>query len=249
MSSAIKRNLHRGFFIWGLLSLIFVSGFMAPAESKETLEMSQVNESYKNASLIAGNWIVGVHMNAVASEPNPTLYSRIPQEWKNGSVCARSTDISGRYTALIEYKIGDKWGGGLAELEYSNDYKAIVSKLNENNSGVAIHRGSCSAISEQFVPAFWNAKEFPIVSETGNVQLIVNLNAQRSQQVFARGTFGQTAYAANCTPIASGGIAFNFQCLLDVPKGLAGELKFEVWQVRSGIVGKPRSAMIILGAS
>lgn len=249
MSSTMRKQMCWGTIFWFLSALIFISVPTAQAEPKATLEISQVNESYKNASLIAGNWIVGVHMNAVASELNPTLYSRIPQEWKNGSVCARSTDISGRYTALIEYEVGAEWEGGLAELDYSKDYETIVSKLNEDNSGVAIHRGGCSAISEQFVPAFWNAEESPIVSETGNVRLIVNLNARRSQQVFARGTFDQTAYTASCTPISSGGIAFNFQCLLDVPKDLAGGLKFEVWQVRSGIVSKPRSAMIMLGAS
>lgn len=249
MSSIIKAQFCRASFVLSLLAFMFVSISMAHAEPKATLEISQVKESYKNASLISGNWIVGVHMNAVASELNPTLYSRIPQEWRNGTVCARSTDISGRYTALTEYQLGGEWGGGLAELSYSKAYETIVSKLNENNSGVAIHRGGCGAISEQFVPAFWNAEESPIVSETGNVRLIINLNARRSQQVFARGTFGRTAYTAICSPIATGGIAFNFQCILEVPQDLAGGLKFEVWQVRSGIVSKPRSAMILLGAS
>lgn len=249
MSSTIRIYFCRGSIVVGLLALMFVSISMVHAEPKATLEISHVNESYKNASLISGNWIVGVHMNAVVSKLNPTLYSRIPQEWRNGSVCARSTDISGRYTALTEYQLGPEWSGGLAELSYSKAYKAIVSELNENNSGVAIHRGGCGVISEQFVPAFWNVEQSPIVSKTGDVQLIINLNAQRSQRVFARGTFGQTAYTATCSPIASGGIAFNFQCLLEVPQDLAGGLKFEVWQVRSGIVRKPRSAMILLGAS
>lgn len=249
MSSANKRHLYSRSLLWGALTFFAVAVTVVQAEPKVTLEISQVSESYKNASLIAGNWIVGVHMNAVSSDSHPKLHGRIPESWKNGRICARSTDISGRYSALTEYEIGAEWNGGLAELSYSKAYESIVNKLNEDNSGVAIHKGGCSAISDQFIPAFWNAEEFPIVDQTGQVELIINLNARRSQQVFARGAVGQTVYTASCAPVVDGGIAFNFQCRLEIPKDMQGEMKFEVWQVRSGIVGKPRAAIILLRPS
>lgn len=249
MSSVNKRHLYSRSLFWGALTCFSVAATLVQAEPKMTLEISQVSESYKNASLIAGNWIVGVHMSAVSSKSHPKLHGRIPESWKNGRICARSTDISGRYSALTEYEIGAEWDGGLAELSYSKAYQNIVTKLNENNSGVAIHKGDCSAISDRFIPAFWNVEEFPVVDQTGKVELIVNLNARRSQQVFARGTVDQTVYTANCSPIADGGIAFNFQCRLEIPKDTQGEMKFEVWRVRSGIVGKPRAAVILLRPS
>ena len=81
MSSTMKSYVCRGAFVGLLLVWTFVTASIAHAEEKTILEIAKVNESYKNASLISGNWIVGVHMNAVASELNPTLYSRIPLDW------------------------------------------------------------------------------------------------------------------------------------------------------------------------
>jgi len=237
--------------------LILVSSFILPgfflasaqAEPKAILEANVVQEDYKTASLISGNWIVGVHIDAEENTNNPSLYSRIPSGWGNSKFCARSTDVTGRYTALTEYAFKHKWGGGLAKLNYSKKYKSLVETMNLKNSGIAIHKGDCASISEIFVPALWNATEQPVKTKAGNIRLIINLNAQRSDQVFARGTVLDTTYTARCFPLPQGGIAFNFQCLLEIPPEISGTLNFEVWQVRSGVVAKPRSAEIILQAS
>ncbi len=232
-----------------LLPFTFVG--LANAEPQGSLSVISEKAELKQASLVSGNWIVGIHIDAERNKRVPTLYSKFPGGWGDGEVCARATNINGRYTFFGEYEFEKRFGGLLVDLPYSKEYRNIVRSLNSSNSGIAIHKGGCKVVSTEFVPALWNSDERPRLTQSGNLKLLINLNSQRSQQVFARGTIedesnGKSVRAANCLPYEGGGIAFNFRCEIEVPTGTRGIMLFEVWQVQSGVVADPKSAKIYL---
>lgn len=243
-----KRNMFQTHLFPGLLSgLVFVmaaTGLSAEPLARLDPLIDAPNDELRPDALISGNWLVGIHTKAPRAERAPTLFSYISEEWAGRDVCVRVTGEEGRYNALYPYQIPESWTGGLAEFNYPTRHIDFVQGINETNSGVAVHRGTCDQISEIFVPVLWNALQAPVENERGEVELVLNINAGRADSVFGTVTIGSEQTEITCDPTATRGVGFNYQCAFSVPRDLSAELEISLERLRFGRAAPERRATI-----
>lgn len=218
------------------------------AQEVTSLAPERVREELRADALISGNWLVGAHAVSARSAEAPRLMSYVPggAEWQGQTICARATDKTGRYSALLEYRVPAGWQGGLIDLEYRSDHSDHLRGRDESDSGVALHRGGCDRITNVFLPVLWNAERLP-GGQDAPVPLILNLNAGRADSLLATArTAAGTDLPVTCARMEEEGVGFNYQCRLNVPADLAGVVQLEITRLRRGRMGKPRVAELHL---
>ncbi|WP_417606917.1 hypothetical protein [Primorskyibacter flagellatus] len=233
---------------------VVVPALPALADPALRLRGERVHEELRSDALINGNWLVGAHTAAPRNAEGPRLYSYIPggADWQGQTLCARATDKEGRYSALFEYHVPVAWGGGLVDLEYETEYEAFVSASDESNNGIALHRGDCRLVTDDFLPVLWNAAETPETDGEGRMTLILNLNAGRADSLIPHAVLSPLDGAAGgdmpirCDPTSEAGVGFNYQCRIQVPADQAGVLTVGITRLRYGKAAPPRMANIHL---
>lgn len=216
----------------------------AGAEPVLRLNGEKVHEDLRKDALISGNWLVGALTVAPRSDLAPRLMGYVPggSEWGGQTLCARATDQSGRYSALFEYDIPQGWSGGLVEFDYQTDFSEFLGAVDETNSGVALHRGDCRTVTDTFLPVHWNTQELPTKDQNNRVELVLNINAGRSDSVVATATSTAGDADIACLPTQTPGVGFNYQCRALVPGDRAGVLSVEISRLRYGRASRALSA-------
>lgn len=227
------------------LTIGFLS-FPAIAEPLARLEplLSEPSDELRPDALISGNWLVGIHLSAAPAEDVPKLYSYVSSEWKEASVCVRVTGEEGRYNALYPYQMPDDWEGGLIEFIYPTRHPDFVQGIGAGNSGVAVHKGTCDEISEDFVPVLWNTREAPTPDEDGKVEIVLNINAGRADSVFGIAEMDGQEIEMVCDPTPARGVGFNYKCVFKIQGDLTSKLNVSIERLRFGRAAPPRDATI-----
>lgn len=233
------------------LGTAFFACFLAStalAEPLATLDpVERIDEQMRPDSLISGNWLVGIHTSAQRAPDLPKLYSYVPGNWADEAVCVRVTGEQGRYTALYAYQMPANWKGGLAEFVYPTDHPDHVEQIDGSNSGVALHKGDCDTVSGTFVPVHWNALEQPDGADGGALELVLNVNAGRSDTVIGTATPKDAQeIPMECAPTKERGVGFNYQCTFTVPGTQGAELAISLQRFRFGRASPERTATIEL---
>lgn len=228
------------------VSAFLSAGSTSAAEILALTPSKIVDEDLKGEALISGNWLVGVHAVGEIARVKPRLYSYVPEEWKGRTICTRVTDQDGRYNALYEYKIPDTWEGDPIEFAYPTKFGDHIKKTDAGNSGVALHLGDCSQVSEDFLPVYWNARPIENVSDSGRLELLLNVNAGRADSVFGEITIGTIATPLQCMPTANKSVAFNYQCRAELTVNNVSEANIVVRRLRLGREAPSRQASVVL---
>ncbi len=228
------------------VSAFLSAGSTSAAEILALEPFNIVEEDLKGEALISGNWLVGVHTIGETAPVKPQLYSYVPKGWAGRTICTRVTDQDGRYNALYEYKIPDTWKGAPIEFTYPTKFDDHIKKTDAGNSGVALHLGDCSQVSEEFLPVYWNARPAENVSGSGKLELLLNVNAGRADSVFGEITIGAVATPLQCMPTPNKSVAFNYQCRAALTVSNVSEAGIVLRRLRLGREAPSRQASVVL---
>lgn len=218
------------------------------AEPSLQLRGEKVHEDLRSDALISGNWLVGALTVAPRSQAAPRLLSYVPggAAWQGATLCARTTDKSGRYSALFEYRTPDDWSGGLIEFEYQSEHPDFLSVADETNSGVALHHGDCRTVTDTFLPVLWNSVDDPKLDASRRSEVVLNINAGRADSLIAKARTATGELEIVCAAADGEGVGFNHQCRIFVPSDFDDVVQVEISRLRYGRASRPLSAELHL---
>lgn len=230
------------------------------------LEGRVVEEAELDRTLISKpSWLRGLHFvgQTVEDLSPPQILTVLPKAWSGRTICARITTIGGDYSASIEYDLPDDLAlDQTANLAF--DPKSDIAREGTpQDSGVALELGSCDPVADaplsgenrQFIASYWNESQQPRLTPGGDVQMMLNMNVARADELLFHATLPDgVALATQCAKLdIPKALAFNYRCLISVPADEVSRPESTVLSVRyervyRGRVSEPRFAEIIIGA-
>lgn len=234
----------------------------SPAASEIRLEGTILEEAELDRALISKpGWLRGLHFagREMPEKDRPKLRTVLPADWSGETICARVTSIGGDYSAMIEFEVpADMKANEKADLGFAAT-SDIARRITPENSGVSIEKGRClgDSVGEDdraFIANFWNEEDQPIINESGQAQLVLNMNISRADELQPEAKWAGGPITPECTKLTDPqALAYNYRCTMGVPAyALTGSevspLTFSYTRIYRGRPSDRRKAIIFIGA-